>query len=479
MAPPVGQQAFRTIDGLIDRVEGIAGTVTSAFHNKRVGIGVTGLAGAGKTVFITSLIQNLLARQRMPLFRPLTNGQIEDVVLTTQNNTTIPRFALEKHLDALVSDPPSWPESTSQLSQIRLAIQYRPNNFVTRTLSSSRWIYLDIIDYPGEWLMDLPLMSMTYQEWCQQVSELIKEEPRKSYAQEWIKACRGINVAETINERQLLRLSEEFRKFLLLCKESDHKLSNLQPGRFIMPGDMAGSPALTFSPLLNFEMTANEHASSYRQVMQDRFEAYKSQVVRPFFADHFSRIDRQFVLVDLLGAISSGSASVKELEVTLQQVLKAFRPGKVSWISSLLLGRRISHLCFAATKADLLPRNQHQKLQNLLKSFFRSEQDRSRMVGAEVGFSALAALRSTESAAIKQSNQQLEAVVGLVAGKENQTAIFPGDLPDDFRSLKQYEEGDFIIPRLLPPALNEIDHTGLPHIGLDKSIDFLLEGAFQ
>ena len=36
--------------------------------------------------------------------------------------------------------------------------------------------------------------------------------------------------------------------------------------------------------------------------MERRFEAYKTRVVRPFFRDHFQRIDRQIVLVDVLAA---------------------------------------------------------------------------------------------------------------------------------------------------------------------------------
>jgi predicted YcjX-like family ATPase len=37
-------------------------------------------------------------------------------------------------------------------------------------------------------------------------------------------------------------------------------------------------------------------------------------VVRPFFRDHFQRIDRQIVLVDVLAAIDAGPAALGELE---------------------------------------------------------------------------------------------------------------------------------------------------------------------
>ena len=39
-------------------------------------------------------------------------------------------------------------------------------------------------------------------------------------------------------------------------------------------------------------------------MMERRYEAYKTHVVRPFFRDHFARLDRQIVLVDALDARS-------------------------------------------------------------------------------------------------------------------------------------------------------------------------------
>ncbi|HIP23422.1 MAG TPA: hypothetical protein EYG79_07520, partial [Rhodobacteraceae bacterium] len=59
-------------------------------------IGVTGLSRAGKTVFITSLIANLLDRSRMPGLK--ANPLISAAFLQPQPDDTIPRFAYEQHL---------------------------------------------------------------------------------------------------------------------------------------------------------------------------------------------------------------------------------------------------------------------------------------------------------------------------------------------------------------------------------------------
>ena len=49
---------------------------------------------------------------------------------------------------------------------------------------------------------------------------------------------------------------------------------------------------------------------SLARMMARRYEAYKSVVVRPFFRDHFARLDRQIVLVDVLTALNAGPAAV-------------------------------------------------------------------------------------------------------------------------------------------------------------------------
>ena len=53
-------------------------------------IGVTGLSRAGKTVFITSLVANLLERGRMPQFRAAAEGRILAAFLQPQPDDTLP-----------------------------------------------------------------------------------------------------------------------------------------------------------------------------------------------------------------------------------------------------------------------------------------------------------------------------------------------------------------------------------------------------
>ena len=71
----------------------IADALTAPFSDTVIRLGVTGLSRSGKTVFITSLVANLLDRGRMPQLLAAANGSILTAYLQPQPDDTIPRFA--------------------------------------------------------------------------------------------------------------------------------------------------------------------------------------------------------------------------------------------------------------------------------------------------------------------------------------------------------------------------------------------------
>ena len=107
-------------------VETRLSALSGAVFDPVIRLGVTGLARAGKTVFITSLVSNLLDRGRMPRLRAAAEGRIEAVWLQPQPDVTVARFDYEAHRAALVGDDPQWPDSTRNLAQLRLSFRLRP-----------------------------------------------------------------------------------------------------------------------------------------------------------------------------------------------------------------------------------------------------------------------------------------------------------------------------------------------------------------
>src|SRR5580693_6111371 len=122
-------------------------------------LGVTGLSHAGKTVFITALVHGLTRGGRFPVFEAMATGRIARAYLAPQPDDAVPRFDYENYINALAVKR-QWPASTRQISELRVVVEYQSANGSQRTLT------LDIVDYPGEWLLDLPLLTKSYEEWA-------------------------------------------------------------------------------------------------------------------------------------------------------------------------------------------------------------------------------------------------------------------------------------------------------------------------
>src|ERR1700737_1056498 len=146
--------------------------------NPTVRLGVTGLSRAGKTVFITALIHGLTRGGRFPVFEPFATGRIARARLEPQPDDAVPRFDYENHVRTLIEER-RWPHSTVDNRELRVGIDYQRQNGADRTLT------LDIVDYPGEWLLDLPLLNTSYEQWSRETLGLSRERPRARLAAQW------------------------------------------------------------------------------------------------------------------------------------------------------------------------------------------------------------------------------------------------------------------------------------------------------
>ncbi len=460
-------------DRLTRGVESIGDTVSETFLEPVVRLGVTGLSRAGKTVFITSLVANLIDRGRMPGLVAASEGRLRAAFLQPQPDDTVPRFDYETHLAALTAAQPHWPGSTRAVSQLRLSLRVQPTGLLGG-LSGPRTVHLDIVDYPGEWLLDLELMDLGYAEWCARTLERIAQRvPAAAY----MAAVREADAAARFDEGVARGLAQAFAGYLHTARAAG--FSDCTPGRFLLPGEMEGSPVLTFAPLPRPEKTPR--GSLWRE-MERRFEAYKSQVVRPFFRDHFSRIDRQVVLVDALGAIHSGPAALDDLRRALTDIMSAFRPGRNAFLTQLLLGRRVEKILFAATKADHLHHTQHARLTAIMDALMKDARARADFAGAETQAMAIAALRATVEETVNHGGRSLDCVRGTLLDGGRQAAFYPGELPEDpGRLLSPAREGaerwldaDYQVMSFAPAPLTLRPGEGPPHIRLDRAAQFLI-----
>ena len=481
---------------MLDRITSTAlATLTRAqdaaaqLFTPSVRLGVTGLSRSGKTVFITSLVHNILAGNALPFFEPLAQGRIVRAYLEPQPDDAVPRFDYEGNLAKLTATEPQWPQSTRQISELRLTIEYAPAGAVRRALGTAT-MHLDIVDYPGEWLLDLPLLELSYEDWSRQAIALARESARAPASGEWLAFLASTSALLPQEEQTAQKGADLFTQYLRKCRAEALSLSSLPPGRFLMPGDLAGSPAFTFFPM---ETPAGKSApsDSLWAMMARRFRSYKTHVVQPFFRDHFARLDRQIVLADVLTAVNAGPDAVADLERALTEILRCFRQGQSGWLSMIGV-RRIDRIVFAATKADHLHQANHDRLEGILRLIAAKSIERASFVGAEVRAFALASVRATREGQARQAGDTLPIIIGTPLKGERlgerqfdgaeELAIFPGDLPQDPALALSPEwltsgQAPAHFVRFRPPkqaALEFGRSAVLPHIRLDRALNFLI-----
>jgi predicted YcjX-like family ATPase len=451
-------------------------------------LGVTGLSRAGKTVFISALIHNLVHGGRLPLFEAQKSGRIARAFLEEQPDDAVPRFQYEDHVAALVEER-VWPESTRAISELRLTIEYESASAWNRMFSAGK-LSVDIVDYPGEWLLDLPLLGKSFADFSREAFDMAESPVRADLSAEWRALAAGVSPDSEADEMTARRLAESFAAYLKACKLDERALSTLPPGRFLMPGDLEGSPALTFAPLSGLG-EGRSRSGSLRAMMERRYEAYKTHVIKPFFREHVARLDRQIVLIDALQALNAGPDAMADMERAVTEILACFRPGRGSLFTDLF-SRRIDRILVAATKADHLHHESHDRLQAIVRRLADRAIARANFTGADVDVVAMAAVRATREGTVKQGRETLPVIIGTpMAGEridgetfdgKTETAFFPGDLPEKPDPVFEPASGktadaSLRFVRFRPPKLEKTAEgvtLSLPHIRLDRALQFLI-----
>ncbi|MEJ6397530.1 YcjX family protein [Yoonia sp. 208BN28-4] len=459
-------------DRITRSVDAVGETLSAPFSDPVIRLGVTGLSRAGKTVFITSLVANLMDRGRMPQLSAAANGAIRTAYLQPQPDDTLPRFAYEDHLARITASEPRWPDGTHTISELRLSLRVQPTGLLSG-FSGPRTVHLDIVDYPGEWLLDLGLLDQDFATWS---AAAIARAPERPEGDAFLAELATIDPAADLDEGQATALARRFTSHLKAAREAG--FSDCSPGRFLLPGDLAGSPVLTFAPLPDSSSPRGSLAREFAR----RFESYKRNVVRPFFRDHFSKIDRQIVLVDVLGAIHAGPRAVEDLRQAMADILGAFRPGRNAFLSRIFQGKRVEKILFAATKADHLHHTQHGKLTAITEALLREARDRADFAGAQTAAMSIAALRTTVEETVDHRDGPLDVVRGRLLGSGKQAAFYPGLLPRDPAHLlsparagdADWQDAGYEVMNFAPAPLTLRPGDGPPHIRLDKAAEFLI-----
>ncbi|HZD92538.1 MAG TPA: YcjX family protein, partial [Pseudolabrys sp.] len=305
-----------------------AADLTELARGSTVWLAVTGLSRAGKTVFITSLVHNLLSAlhnpSRMPLLGVVSDGRLRAAKLQTVKADLLPRFPYRANIEQMADAPARWPERTADISEIGLDIRFQPAGLsgalLTRIGGPTATLKLNIVDYPGEWLLDLPLLSQSYAEWSRTTLALWRQGLRADVGRDFL-AFVADHAPDEASDGTTARKAHDLYRAMLMTARDQHGLTLLQPGRFLCPGSLGDVPYLWFAPLDVAADAERLRAGSLGALMQERYETYKCEVIERFYKDYFRNYARQIVLVDVLGALLAGREAFEDTQRAIGAIL--------------------------------------------------------------------------------------------------------------------------------------------------------------
>ncbi|GLX84729.1 hypothetical protein tloyanaT_09810 [Thalassotalea loyana] len=461
------------------KLKGKADELLHRSFDQQVNVAVTGLSRSGKTAFITSLVNQLISenhQSELAFFSPIAQQRFIAAKRVPQQHNLVPRFTYDEGIDSLSHTPPSWPEPTKTISELRLAVRYQPNNSLLKLATDVVTMYIDFTDYPGEWLLDLPMLNQTYEEWSEQTMSLLTKEPRLSAASGFIDEVNALDPFAPMDEQKLAELATQYTD-LLHTFRNELGLSVIQPGRFILPGDLAGAPILQFFPFTRFDaIDKNDYQNADNETvigtLRARFTEYKANVVKKFYKKYFVNFDRQIVLCDSLTALNHGKASFDDLQLAISMILESFDYGKSSLLKRLF-SPKIDKLLFAATKADHVTPDQHGNLVKLLNKMVYKKRHELHYQSVDVKTLALASVRTTAVGKSKYQNKDINVLKGKRADDDKVITVFPGSVPSEIPNQEHWQNNQYNFIEFAPYTPLQ-EHQALPHIRMDQALEFLL-----
>jgi predicted YcjX-like family ATPase len=388
-----------------------------------VRIGVTGLSRAGKTAFLTSVASLLLARTQ-PRFAlaPLGAGDV-------------PRFDQARHLAALAGDPPRWPERTDSVSMLAVTAQ------VDQSPLPSRTVRLEFLDYPGEWLLDLPLLTLGFSDWSERTLARLEAPAIAPLTKEFLGFVHGLPAKAPADEALAKAGTELYRRML---------------------GWIFFFPARGHGP--------------FASLLGKRYDAYVEQVRRSLASPLFAEVDRLVVLADVLSALHAGAGAFEDTRAALAAAAGALR-WRFSWADALgalvelrMPPKVIGRVAFVATKCDHVAERQRGNLAALMRNLAQVPGD-----GVTTAHFAAASVRCTEDFVWTLEGRPVSAVRGRVLGKQVLTRSYPGEVPDQPPDASFWTHPFLALPEFEPMRLLDGGRLGVPNIGMDAVLNFLLQ----
>lgn len=428
-------------------------------------IGITGLSQAGKSTLITALINHLENIRRGALSQQVV---LHEFAHGHWLRGVEPAFDYDAGLHALTNTPPAWPQSTTDwsIAQIELTID-RP-----WYSTKPRRRIIELLDYPGEWLLDLCLLEWDYPAFCAATWSWCSQTPRHEIAADLIQELAAIDPHAPVDLAYLAQLQHRWAAFLADCRLPPYQLSRNLPGRFLLNGAHYHPEKRPFVPLFALDLvggnaTTSFPADSWGAVCAHNYLNYRDHEAKPFFTRHFQNVDAQVILIDLLGAMTAGPDALKDMRAALEGVLQPFRYSTDHWLGRLFR-RKIRRVAVCATKMDHLLPDDQKRLQSLLESYLYETVQRLAAESIELNVMAIAAV---QSARVHEDSSGTQSLIGRDKRTGQRVQFTPPSLPPTMPHNLNLKIGD--LPQLAPPT--GLDRAqAFPGRRIDQLLAFLL-----
>lgn len=353
-------------------------------------VGVVGPFHSGKTVMLTSLISQI--RHQAPgvldvFGTDVTLAELQssaDSVDALPTRSGLPRFDHAAAADKLAHG--GWPAKTVSASEYR--------SLIVRSDDRWRMYDLSLIDWPGERLADLAMISHgDYGRWSDGLLPTLGKELFRPIARGYLDQLAVARPEDSASLENQLAL--EYRR--VLAGFVDHALPFVTPSSFLVDlenryaTEKLGTTSPTWTvdqierlaigtapgePVFPLPASWREGCPVLAGRVAARFDDYVSRVVKPV-ADALAMCEHILLLVDVAHLLESGPRGVEGTTLLFEELLAWVGPGTTAvgrgldWMSWIVAGDRyrlggVRRISVIGTQTDRIHAQDRQTAEGLL-----------------------------------------------------------------------------------------------------------------
>lgn len=262
--------------GVVEAVDADFGFTSSGSKCvKTIRVGLTGLARAGKTMFLTAVIHNFLEHNGHSL-RRFNEEHWQYHGWPARLRRRAARFPFQENLDRLQGPRPVWPEQTHEVREFALDLQFES---MIEGRGKSRSCRLEFVDYPGERLIDVPLLDQEYAEWAagawRRVESTSAEGRDECPFRSMVEAL--VSGPATVTDDQFAAAGRAFSDLGRRARHTGFPIAPVEPVLTTPDEKPVESPFFPLPP------DALNSDSRLVRRLRRAFDKYKAEVVVPFY----------------------------------------------------------------------------------------------------------------------------------------------------------------------------------------------------